>query len=454
MKRRNKDLSEGNIRRQLFSLVWPMLFGMVGMVIFNLADTYFIGRLGVQELAAISFSFPVVMFINSLSQGIGIGTSSLISRHFIVTERHAVKMMASRALLLGFLVVLLFVITGLFTIRPLFTALGAGGVILGYVSDYMQIWYLGVPFVVFPMIGNNIVRATGDTFMPGMLMLTSAIINVILDPLLIFGYGFFPQMGIRGAALATVIARSVSFILILIILIRREKLLTTRLGQFKEILATWKKVLYVAGPAALGMLITPLSLGLITRILSGFGKEAVAAFGVASRVEMFALMVIASLGSVLIIFIGQNYSKHNFNRIFTALRYALGFSMVWGVLIFLILLLFGRNIAGVFTDDPRVIAIAASFFLIVGSSYGFQGLVMLGTASYNGLNRPCPAVFFSMLRMLFLYVPLAWTGAAFFALEGVFWAGFTANIISGTLSYAFLYRCVKRIEKHIDRSCF
>lgn len=125
MKRRNKDLSEGNIKKQLFNLVWPMLFGMAGMVIFNLADTYFIGRLGVQELAAISFTFPVVMFINSLSQGIGIGTSSLISRHIIVAERHAVKMMASRALLLGFLIVLLFVIPGLFTIRPLFTVLGA-----------------------------------------------------------------------------------------------------------------------------------------------------------------------------------------------------------------------------------------------------------------------------------------------------------------------------------------
>jgi len=102
MKRRNKDLSEGNIPRQLFTLVWPMLFGMMGLVIFNLADTYFIGRLGVQELAAISFTFPVIMFINSLSQGIGIGTSSLISRNIIVTERNAVRMMASRALLLVF----------------------------------------------------------------------------------------------------------------------------------------------------------------------------------------------------------------------------------------------------------------------------------------------------------------------------------------------------------------
>ena len=273
MKQRNRDLTEGNIKKQLATLTVPMLFGMIGMVIFNLADTYFIGKLGVTELAAISFCFPVIMFINSLSQGIGIGTSSLVSRNIHVSDRQSIKMMAGRTLLLGFLVVVLFVVAGLLTIRPLFSALGANEDILGYIGDYMKIWYLGVPVVMFPMIGNNIVRATGDTMTPGMLMLTSAIINIILDPLLIFGIGPFPAMGIRGAALATVIARSVGLLIILVILIKREKLLTLKLGKFKEILATWKQVLYIAGPASLALLITPVSIGLITRILSGFGKE-------------------------------------------------------------------------------------------------------------------------------------------------------------------------------------
>jgi len=450
MKRRNKDLTEGNIKKQLFSLVWPMLFGMLGMVIFNLADTYFLGRLGVKELAAISFTFPVVMFINSLSQGIGIGTSSLISRNIIVSDRQSVKMMASRALFLGLLVVVIFVIIGQFTIRPLFTALGASEEILDDVASYMRIWYFGVPFVVFPMIGNNIIRATGDTFIPGMLMLTSAVINIILDPLMIFGIGFFPEMGIQGAALATVIGRSVSFVIILIILIKREKLLTIYLGRVKDILKTWKQVIFIAGPAALAMLITPISLGFITRLLSGYGKEAVAAFGIASRVEMFALMVIASLGSVLIIFIGQNFSKQKFGRIFTSLKYAFVFSITWGIVIFAVLLFLGKPIASVFTNDSQVIRIAATYFLIVGASYGFQGLVMLSTASFNGLNKPYPSAVFSIIRMLVLYVPLAWIGSKFFALKGIFWAGFTANIIAGTLAAVFLYKTICKLEG----SCF
>ena len=423
-----------------------MLFGMMGIVIFNLVDTYFIGKLGVQQLAAISFSFPVIMFINSLSLGIGIGTSSLISRNIITTDRQEVKMMASRALLLGFIVVIIFVIVGLLTIRPVFNGLGAKLEILDYISDYMSIWYLGVPFVVIPMIGNNIVRATGDTFLPGMLMVSSGIINAILDPLLIFGYGPFPEMGIKGAALATVIARSSGLIFILIVLIKREHLLTHHIGRLQNILSTWKNILHIAAPATLGMLITPISLGFITKIIAGFGKESVAAFGVASRIEMFALMVIASLGSVLIIFIGQNFSKQKFQRIARAINYSLYFSMAWGVFVFGILLFFGKEIVSVFTDNLLVIEITKKYFYIIAGSYGFQGLVMLSSASFNGINRPYPSALFSIIRMLVLYVPLAWVGSKIFAIYGVFFAGFTANIIVGIISFWFLHHTIRKIS--------
>jgi putative MATE family efflux protein len=446
MSKRNKNLVEGNIKRQLFQLTWPMMFGMMGIVIFNLADTYFVGKLGVHELAAMSFTFPVIMFINSIALGVGTGTSSLISRHIIKTDRKEVKMMASRAILLGVILVIIFVIIGLFTIRPVFNLLGAKSEILEYINDYMRIWYYGVPFVVIPMIGNNIVRATGDTFTPGMLMVSSAVVNIILDPILIFGYGPFPAMGIQGAALATVIARSTSLVFILIILLKREKLLTIKFGRIKNILSTWKDVLYIAGPASLTMLITPISIAIITKILAGYGKEAVAAFGVASKVEMFALMLIASLGSVLIIFIGQNLSKNMFQRIFKALNYSLYFSLIWGAIVFIILLLFGEGIASIFSKDPAVIEITKMYFYIIGASYGLQGLITLSTSSFNGINKPYPSAIFSIIRMFVLYVPLAWIFSQAFNIYGIFWAGFIANVIIGILSYIYLYKSVKKIE--------
>ncbi len=446
MGKRSKNLTEGNIKSQLYKLTWPMLLGMMGIVIFNLVDTYFVGKLGVQELAAMSFTFPIVMILNSLSHGVGVGTSSIISRNIIGTERSEVKMMSSRAILLGVIIVLIFVILGLFTIRPVFSLLGAKGHILDYIEDYMEIWFLGVPFVIIPMIGNNIVRATGDTFTPGMLMVMSGVINIILDPIFIFGLGSFPAMGIKGAALATVIARSSGLIFILIILIRREKLLTIRLGKLRNIMNTWKKVIYIAGPASFAMLITPISIAFITRLLAGFGEEAVAAFGVASRVEMFILMVISALGSVLIIFVGQNLSKHKFDRIYKALNYSMIFSLMWGAGSFIVLLISGEHIAYLFSENTEVVEIAKNYFYIIGASYGFQGLVMLSTAAYNGINKPYPSAIFSIIRMLVLYVPLAWVLSQLFNISGIFWAGLIANIIVGILSFIFLHKSVRKLE--------
>lgn len=447
MRKRAKNLTEGNIGKLLLKLTWPMLLGMLGMVIFNIADTYFIGKLGVKQLAAMSFTFPVVMFVNALSQSIGIGTSSLISRNIISESRDKVKNIASRAILLGFVVVVGFASVGLLTVEPVFKSLGAESQILEYIKDYMYIWFWGVPFVVFPMIGNNIVRATGDTFLPGMLMVAAAVVNIILDPLLIFGIGPFPELGIKGAAIATVISRGSGFTIILFVLIRKEKLLTLRFGSIKSIFGTWKNILYIAAPASLGLLITPISIGFITKIISSFGKEAVAAFGVASRVEMFALMVIASLGSVMIIFIGQNISKHKLDRIFCSLRYSFGFSMIWGVVVFIILYLFGGFIASLFTQDATVVNITNMYFLIVGASYGFQGLVMLSTASFNGINKPYPSAIFSVVRMVVIYAPLAWIGAKYFGISGVFWGAMIANVSIGIVSFSYLHKSIRKIER-------
>ena len=446
MVKENKNLTQGNIKKQLVTLTWPMLLGMSGLIIFNLVDTFYVGKLGVNELAAMSFSFPVVMILGSLAGGIGIGTSSLISRHIIHADRIAVKMMANRAILLGLIIVVLFVIAGILTIRPVFSALGAEGEVLEFTYDYMFIWYLGVPFVVIPRIGNDILRGTGDTFTPGMIMLIIAILNAILDPFLIFGIGPLPEMGIKGAALATAISRGLGLVPTLYILLKREKLLSIKFGYLKNILSTWKNILYIAVPASLTMLITPISVGLITRILSGFGKEAVAAFGVASRIEMFALMVIMALGSVLIIFVGQNFSKHKFDRIKKGLNYSLKFSMIWGVFIFIILLVFGNAIASVFSEDSTVIEITKMYFFIIGASYGFQGLVVLSTSSFNGLNKPYPSTIFSVIRMLVLYVPVAWIGSKLFGINGVFWAGFMANVVIGIFSYRYLFGTVKRLK--------
>ncbi len=443
---KNRDLTSGNIKNQLASMTWPMIFGMLGMVIFNLVDTYFIGQLGVKQLAAIGFCFPVLIFVNSIALGIGIGTSSLISRNIIKESKTVVQRLASRSIILGITVVLTVIIIGELTIYPLFRAIGADETLLRFIHSYMRIWYFGVIFVVIPMIGNNIIRATGNTFLPGALMVMSATVNALLDPFLIFGIGPFPTLGIEGAALATVIGRSTSFIFILVVLIKKYNLLTIKIGKIKKILDTWKQVLYVAGPASITMLITPLSIGIITRILSGFGEYAVAGFGVATKIESFALMVINALGSVLVIFSGQNISKLKVDRIFKAIRYSLIFCIIWGLIVFVVSQIGAKRISSIFSNSEQVIAVTSDYMRIISFSYIFLGFLSVGVSIFNGINKPIPSALFSSMRMIGLYVPLAFITATFFGLTGIFWSGFFANLSTGLISFWWLIRVLKKMK--------
>ena len=202
------NLTEGDPGKTIMKLTGPMMIGMIGMVIFNLVDTLYIGRLGTEALAAMSFTLPVVMLQGSISMGLGVGVSAVISRAIGAGNQEKVKRLTTDSLFLSVLIVTSFVVLGYLTIDPLFRLLGAEGELLILVKQYMSIWYVGVPFVVIPMIGNSAIRAAGNTVIPSGIMLTAITVNIVLDPLLIFGIGPFPRMELAGAALATVIARS------------------------------------------------------------------------------------------------------------------------------------------------------------------------------------------------------------------------------------------------------
>lgn len=444
MSNKKVNLIEGDILKTLAKLTWPMLFGMLGLIIFNLTDTFYIGRLGVSELAAISFTFPVVTVINSIGQGIGIGTASLVSRSFTSKDRQTVREFASSAIVLAIIVVITFVIIGRVTLNPVFKLLGANDQLRPLVLEYMKIWIWGVPFVVIPVVGNNIIRATGDTFTPGMIMIASAVFNIVLDPILIFGIGPIPAMSLKGAALATVISRSLGLMVALYVLIKKENLLTRQLPRFKEMLQTWKNILFVAVPATAGKLITPLSIAVITRIIAGYGKEPVAAFGVVSRIEMFVLMIVASLASVMTIFSGQNWGANKKDRIMKGYKIASIFSLSWGALLFVICLLLAPQLSGIFSADKMVVDISSQFLRIASVSYGFLGIVMLSGSVLNGINKPLKSMMITLTRMFILYVPLAYFASKTWGLSGIFWATVVANI--ATFAFA-VWQVISGIER-------
>ncbi|MEK6265815.1 MAG: MATE family efflux transporter [Clostridium sp.] len=426
MSKNKQSLTSGPVIKTLTTLTIPMIFGMLSMVIFNIVDTYFIGKLGTNQIAALTFTFPVILIIGSLSQGIGVGASAVISKAVGEGNHHKIQRYATDSLLLGVGLVIIFAAIGLLTIEPLFKMLGADSDTMPYIVQYMRIWYMGVAFVVIPMIGNNAIRALGDMKTPSIVMAVAAGVNIILDPLFIFGFAFIKPMGITGAAIATVISRAITLIVALRILIIRENLISFKNTTLTDIYNSWKEILFIGLPDAVTKMIIPVATGVITGLIALYGKEAIAAFGIGTRLEMFALMVNAALASVLIPFAGQNLGAGEVGRAQKSITVSEIFVIAYGVAMAIILMLFGKSFAGIFSSSPSVISLVQQYLWIVPLSYSAQGILKISSASLIVMNKPVISAALTLIRMFVVYVPLAFLGSHYFGLIGV-WVAITIS---------------------------
>lgn len=426
-----QPLTEGKVSTQLIKLTLPMVGGIFAIVAFNLADTYYVGQLGTEQLAAMSFTFPVVLTLGSLAMGLGVGASSIIARAIGEGDHSRVQRFTTNSLTLAIVAVGLLASLGLLTIDPLFKVLGAGPDVLPFVRQYMQIWYIGMMFLVIPMVGNSAIRAAGDTGTPSLIMIFSAVLNILLDPLLIFGLAGLPEWGLAGAAWATVISRAVTLVASLLVLQFKEHMLSPRFPDLQETLWCWKDILYVGLPAAAASMISPISIGVITSLLAVHGSVAVAGFGVASRVESFAMIVLMALSASIGPFVGQNWGGKRYDRVGKALLQSFIFCLLWGGLMAAVLALAARWLAPLFNDDPAVVAIATRYLWIVPISYGGAGIIQVASSIFNALGKPIPAIVMTILRMFVIYIPLAYIGSQVWGPVGIFTAATLANLLVG-----------------------
>jgi putative MATE family efflux protein len=419
-KKATRKLTEGPVGGHLLRLGAPMGLGVLAIALFNVVDTLFVGQLGTLPLAAMGFTLPVVQLVNSLTLGIGIGTTSVLSRAIGGQEKQEVQRLATDALLFAVIFVAALSTLGLVTIDPLFTLLGADAQTLPEIRAYMSVWYLGSICIVVPMVGNGAIRATGDTKTPAVVMSVAGIFNALLDPLLIFGWGPFPAMGLKGAALATVIARAITLVVSLWILIKREALITFAAVSPREVLGSWRRILGVGLPAGLSNLALPLGGGLLTGMVALHGPHAVAAYGVGMRLEMFAILPLIALGAGMAPFVGQNVGARKPERVAEALRKGIVFCLVVGFLVWALLAL-GRDLfATAFTDEDEVIKTLQIFLLILPLSYGAHGLFFVITSTFNAAGQPLRATAITFIKTPLLSVSLALLGASVWGLPGIF----------------------------------
>jgi putative MATE family efflux protein len=386
---------------------------------------------------AISFTFPVTFTLMSFSFGIGIGAAAVISRAIGEGDHHRVQRLTTDSLLLVALIIM--VVSGLsyLNLHSIFKLIGASDESFPLIEEYTIPWLIGVVFVVIPIVGNSAIRATGDTKTPSIIMVIAAMVNAVLDPILIFGYGPFPEMGIKGAAFATVISYISIMIASLWVLGKREQMLTTDWPGIAEILSSWKALLYIGIPAMLTQLLFPVSNAVLTRIAADLSEATVAAFGVGIRIESPAMIGPMALSSVTIPFIGQNYGANNFDRIKTASRFTHRFALIWGGTTWVFLALISAGIAWAFTNDPEIQALIKQYFWIVPFGFGFHGISQLISASCNALHRPFHSTAINIMRLFIFLIPLVYLGSQFWGTTGFFIGIALGNL--GTCAIAWLW---------------
>lgn len=427
-------------------LTWPVLGGMLTMMSFNLVDTFFISLLGTAQLAAISFTFPVTFLLISLAIGLSIGTSAVIAKALGAGLADTAKEDSLAALWLGAALVSVLALIIAFYLEPLFSLLGATDTTLPFIREYMLIWLAGSVLLVTPMIGNAILRAAGETKIPSLVMASGGLVNAVLDPILIFGLGPVPAMGMQGAALATVFSWLTGFIFIIYWLAVKRGLLDRFYLPLSLALPIWRRILHIGMPAAVANMLTPIAMAILTVIIASYGPEAVAALGVGMRLESIACLVVLALSMTLPPVVGQNFGAGLLGRVQQAYFTACHFVLKWQAGVFLLLALLAYPIAALFTQDQQVATYIRYFIWSLPLSYGLQGVIILTNSSFNALHLPAKAMILSLVRFFVCYIPLAWLGAQIAGVPGLFIGAMVGNLLTASLAYYWFKQVIQRYQ--------
>jgi len=439
------DLTTGAITPHLLKMGLPMTWGILAIISFQIADLYFIGKINGDALAAISFTIPVTMTVFSLSLGLMIAIASVVSRLIGEKLEDKVVRVSTHAVFFSVILGIIISIIGVLTLEPVFKLLGANEMMMGYIRDYMYIWYFANIFALIPMNGNAVVRAGGNTMFPAIVMTIVSIINIVLNPIFIFGYFGFPAMGIQGAAYSTFAANVIAALAVLYMLYFKMEILRLKPFYWNKLGDSFKRLIFIALPAGLTSTIQPITSAVIVALLAKYGADAVAAYGIVSRVEALAFVVLMGLAGGMSPILGQNYGAKNHGRVFETLKKALGFSAIWAVIVAIFLGLFAKQVAGFFTTEEHIIQIAALYFWIVPLSYITSNLVSGWSSAFNALGKPQFSAIMIFVKYIICHIPALYIGAHYAGVTGIFISIAAVNLVIGLILHIIGWHKCKRI---------
>lgn len=432
------NLLDGPIGKNLFYLSLPIVITNLLRTAYNLADTFWLGRVGEDALAAITFAFPIVFLLISSGIGLAVAGSVLVAQHEGKGQEKGSEYAASQTLGFGLVISTLIGIVGYFIVDDLVALLGADPNVAAMATSYLQIVSLGLVFMFGFSIFIALMRGYGDTVTPMLLMLVTVIFNIILDPFLIFGWWVFPELGIAGAAVATIACRGFATITGIAILATDFRGVTIQFHHVIPEFSFAKKILRIGVPASVESMGTALSVNVLVAIVGMFANSIVAGFGIGIRIFSVVFLPADALSRGVEAMTGQNIGAENFSRArrvnIKASKYGFGILSGLGLICFI----WAEPIIGIFSTSQAVIEPGATFLRFVAPTFGLLAIIRSLMGGFRGVGKTLTAAAISISFVGVFRLPIAYFGAVRYGEIGV-WVSFPLSIIVGAILAIWLF---------------
>jgi putative MATE family efflux protein len=428
---KNNSMLEGNIWKTMFKLSWPTMIGMIFHTAFNVIDTIFVGRISAEAIAAVSIAFPFIFFFFAFAQGVGTGTTSLIARSLGAKDKETAQRAAKHSLLIGVVFWVIFGMLGFFLASSLFPFFGANETIMPMAKSYTYMIFSGFIFTFLFFSASSIFRGFGDMKTPMYVMIFSVVVNIVLDAILIFGWGFIPRMEVFGAALATVIARAVSCVVILSLLFSKKSKLKINTHSFTFDWKIIKDIFKVGIPSSLNMIVMSLGAMFYTKMASLVSPLAIAMYGIVSKLESIAFLPVIGISVATVTLVGHNFGAKNFKRIKEIAVKSSIISFIFMSIMGFIFWFFPEFWISIFSNNPEVLSLGRDYIKIIFWSFGFVGLGIIIGSLFQGLGRGTPTLMITLTRAL-AGLPVAIVLWFVMGINGV-WVGSVISILVGAV---------------------
>lgn len=442
MQNNENKLGTMSIPKLLFQVSFPIVISMFIQSMYNLVDSYYIGKINEEAFTAIAIAFPIQNIMIGIGVGTGVGMNSLISRYLGEKNFDRANKTAENGLTLALLYGLLLFILSRFLPRPFVSAQTTNENIINYGVDYLQI-VMGLSIGVFTQIFlERTLQSTGRTIYTMLTQLTGAVLNIILDPIFIFGYFGLPAMGVKGAAVATVTGQIIGAICGSFFQHKFNPDITMKKLSFNPKII---KDIYIVGiPSMITITIQSFTIYVLNKMLSGISTSAIAALGAYFKVQSFVFMPIFGINNGLVPIIAYNYGAKNEKRIIKSIKLAMVTVTVMTLIVSGLIMSFPREILKIFSASGKMLEIGIPMLRICALSYVFAGISVVGASVFQAFGNGILALLDSILRQIIVLLPVAYIAVTYFTVNEIWWGYVIAEISSVFFIVYFMNTFVRR----------